>query len=126
MCSECSIWFTPFVCAHVLCVLPFIATLALLFFFLILCVTKQMKSYVQHISTDKLLILYDKTVCVSLKKCMTHTLTRKGKVTLAAFVWPFSTVCFQMCPQIACCRGFIFTLVALVWLFSTVCYQMYL
>ena len=36
----------------------------------------------------------------------------------------FSTVCFQMSPQIACLRRSIVTLVAFVRLFSTVCYQM--
>ena len=40
------------------------------------------------------------------------------------FVRPFSTVCFQMSPQIACLRGCIITLVALVWLFSSVHFQM--
>ena len=36
----------------------------------------------------------------------------------------FSTVCFQMCPQIACIRGCIVTLVAFVCLFSAVDFQM--
>ena len=40
------------------------------------------------------------------------------KITLVAFVWLFSTVCFQMSPQIACLRWGIVALVALVWLFS--------
>ena len=35
-------------------------------------------------------------------------------VTRDAFVWLFSTVCFQMSPQMACSRGGIFTLVAFV------------
>ena len=43
---------------------------------------------------------------------------------LVAFVWFFSTVRFQMCPQTACPRGCISTLVASVWLFSTVSFQM--
>ena len=45
-------------------------------------------------------------------------------ITLVAFVWLFSTVHFQMCPQIVCPRRGIVTLVTLVWLFSTVCFQM--
>ena len=49
---------------------------------------------------------------------------RRGIVTLVAFVWLFSTVCFQMCPQIACQRWGIVTLVASVWLFSAVGFQM--
>ena len=36
----------------------------------------------------------------------------------------FSTVCFQVFPQIACQRGCIFTLVAFDWLFSTLGFQM--
>ena len=46
------------------------------------------------------------------------------KVTLVAFVWFFSTVCFQMSPQIARIRGCIVALVAFLWPFSTVCFQM--
>ena len=46
------------------------------------------------------------------------------KVTLVAFVWLFSTVDFQMCFQGACITGFKITLVAFVWLFSTVGSQM--
>ena len=45
-------------------------------------------------------------------------------VTLAAFVWLFSTVRFQMCLQIACMRRCKVTLVAFVWLFSAVRFQM--
>ena len=45
-------------------------------------------------------------------------------VALVAFVWPFSTMYFQMCPQSACIRRGIVTLVAFVWLFSTVRFQM--
>ena len=36
----------------------------------------------------------------------------------------FSTVCFQMSPQIVCTRGCIVTLVTIVWPFCTVCFQM--
>ena len=36
---------------------------------------------------------------------------------LRTFVWLFSTVCFQMCPQIACQWGCKVALVAFVWLF---------
>ena len=50
---------------------------------------------------------------------------RAGIVTLVAFFWFFSTVCFQMCPQSACVRGDIVTLVAFVWFFSTVRFQMF-
>ena len=46
------------------------------------------------------------------------------EITLVAFVWLFSTVCLQMSPQLACLRGCIITLVAFVWLFSTVHFQM--
>ena len=49
---------------------------------------------------------------------------RRGKGTLVAFVWLFSTVGFQMFPQMACLRRGIVTLVAFVWLFSTVRFQM--
>ena len=41
-------------------------------------------------------------------------------VALVAFVWFFSTVHFQMCPQIACPRGCKITLLAFIWLFSAV------
>ena len=78
--------------------------------------------------------------------CPQITCMRRCIVTLVAFVWLFSTVCFQMFPQIACMSGCIFTLVAFVrffstawedvkshwlhlfdfvWLFSTVCFQMF-
>ena len=49
---------------------------------------------------------------------------RRCKVTLVAFVCFFSTVCYQMCPQIVYPRGGIVTLIAFVWLFSTVRFQM--
>ena len=42
----------------------------------------------------------------------------KCKITLVAFVWLFSAMYFQMCLQIACIRGCIITLVAFVWLLS--------
>ena len=61
---------------------------------------------------------------VSLHMSHQRTRSRACKITLGAFVWLFSTVRFQMCPQIACMGGCILTLVALVWLFSTVCFQM--
>ena len=44
--------------------------------------------------------------------------------TLVAYVWLFSTVSFQMAPQMACLRGCIVTLVTFVQFFSTVCFQM--
>ena len=49
---------------------------------------------------------------------------REDKVTLIAFVWLYSTVCFDMSPQIACVGGCIVTKVAFVWLFPTVRFQM--
>ena len=45
-------------------------------------------------------------------------------LSIDAIVWLFSTVCFQMGPQMACMSGCIITLVAFVWLFSTVHFQM--
>ena len=45
-------------------------------------------------------------------------------VSLVEFVCLFSTVRFQMFPQIACLRRCITTLVAFVWLFSAVSFQM--
>ena len=48
---------------------------------------------------------------------------RGSIITLVAFVWLISTVCFQMSPQIACLRRCIVTLVAFVWLFSNVCFR---
>ena len=45
-------------------------------------------------------------------------------VTLIAFIWLFSTVHFQICPQIICIRGCKVTLIAFVWLFSVVCFPM--
>ena len=44
-------------------------------------------------------------------------------VTTNAFEWLFSTVHFQMCPQVACLRRCKVTLVAFVWLVSTVYYH---
>ena len=49
---------------------------------------------------------------------------RKGKVTLVAFVRFFSAVYFQMSPQRASFRGCKVTLVAFVWLFPSVHFQM--
>ena len=49
---------------------------------------------------------------------------RRGKVTLVAFVWLFSTVSFHVYFQMVCLRGCKVTLVASVWLFSTLCFQM--
>ena len=45
-------------------------------------------------------------------------------ITLVAFIWPFSTVRYQMSSQIACFWKCIITLVAFIWPFSTVRYQM--
>ena len=54
-----------------------------------------------------------------------RTSGRAGKVTLAAFVWFFFAVSFQMSPQMACIWGYIITLIAFIWLFSTVYFQMF-
>ena len=49
---------------------------------------------------------------------------RRCILALIAFIWFFSSVRFQMCPQIACLRRSIVALISFVWLFSTVCFQM--
>ena len=46
------------------------------------------------------------------------------KITLVTLVKLFSTVSFEMCPQIACMGRCIFTLAAFVWFFSTMSLQM--
>ena len=46
-------------------------------------------------------------------------------ITLVAFVWFFSTVCFQMRPQSEGTKRCIVTLVAFVWLLSTVSLHMF-
>ena len=56
--------------------------------------------------------------------CSQSACIRGCKTTLVAFVWLFSTLCFQMCSQSACLRGCKTTLVAFVRLFSTVCFPM--
>ena len=48
------------------------------------------------------------------------TWIRAHIITLVAFDWFFSTVCFQMYPQMSCPRGCIITLVTFVGLFATV------
>ena len=48
----------------------------------------------------------------------------QGKFLTVSFVRLFSTMHFQMSPQIACLGGFIFTLVTFVWLVSTMGFQM--
>ena len=53
---------------------------------------------------------------VSLHMSPQRTRSGEGKVTLVAFIWFFSTVCFKMPHQIACLRRGIVTLVAFVWL----------
>ena len=57
---------------------------------------------------------------VRCQMCPQNVSTRRGKVTLVAFVGLFSTVRFQMCPQSTCIRGCILTLAAIIWLVSTV------
>ena len=39
-------------------------------------------------------------------------------------LFSFVLCAFQMCPEMACLRGCILALVAFVWLFTTVCFQM--
>ena len=46
---------------------------------------------------------------------------RRGKVTLVAFVWLISIVCFQMCPQWSWIRAYIPTRAALVQLLFFIC-----
>ena len=44
-----------------------------------------------------------------------HSVCKTGsKFTLTVLVWLFSTVCCQMCPQMACLKGCKFTLVSCV------------
>ena len=62
------------------------------------------------------------TVCFQMTPQM--ACIRRCKITLVAFIWFFSSVCFQMSPQIICPKGCIVALVAFVWLFSGVCFQM--
>ena len=53
------------------------------------------------------------------------TCLRQCRTILVAFIWLFSTVCFQMCSQMACrLRGSIVTLIAFIWLFATMFSQM--
>ena len=47
----------------------------------------------------------------------------KCVITLVTFVWLFSTVCFQMSPQISCLIRYRITLFAFVCFFFTVCFQ---
>ena len=61
---------------------------------------------------------------VYFQMCPQIACPRRGIVTLVAFVWLFSTVHFQMCPKIAWIRAGKVTLVVFVQLFSTVCFQM--
>ena len=62
---------------------------------------------------------------VRCQMCPQNVSTRRGKVTLVAFVGLFSTVRFQMCPQSTCRRGCILTLAAFIWLVSTVHFHIY-
>ena len=56
--------------------------------------------------------------------CPQISCPREGKITVAAFVWLSSTVGFQMSPQMACLWECKVVLVACVWLFSTVRFRM--
>ena len=60
---------------------------------------------------------------VLFQMCPQITCPKGCIVKLAAFVWLFSTVSFQICPQMACLRRCKFTLLAFVWLFSSACPQ---
>ena len=62
------------------------------------------------------------TVC--LQMCSQVACLIASIVTLVAFVRFFSTVYFQMCPQIFCLIRSKVTLLAFVWLFSTLRFQM--
>ena len=57
---------------------------------------------------------------VRFQMCPQIAIIRRRKVTLIAFVWRLSTMCFQMCPQLPCPNWCKVALVALVWPFSTV------
>ena len=56
------------------------------------------------------------TVCFEV--CLQRACLRGAKVTLVAFVWFFFNVYFQKCPQMAHMRGCIVTLIAFVWLYD--------
>ena len=49
---------------------------------------------------------------------------KQNCIALVVVVWLFSSVCFQMRPQMACPRRCIVTLATFVWLFPTVSFQM--
>ena len=52
--------------------------------------------------------------------------TRCISISWLFSLWPFSAVCFQMCPQMTCLKRGIITLVAFVQLFPFVHFKMYL
>ena len=56
--------------------------------------------------------------------CVFKNLVFKDAVTLVTIAWLFSTVHFQMCPQMTCIKGYIVVLVAFVWLFTIMGFQM--
>ena len=49
---------------------------------------------------------------------------KQQKLNIGSIYLALSSVHFQMCPEMACLRGCILALVAFVWLFTTVCFQM--
>ena len=59
-------------------------------------------------------IYYTKLSNMSIHMSCKISCPRGCKVTLIAFVWFFTTVCYQMSPQITCLRGCKVTLVAFV------------
>ena len=63
------------------------------------------------------------TFLISTLVCVLHVSAKRtrvsaGKVALAAFVWFFSAVCFEMSSQFVCLNRGIITLAAFVWFFS--------
>ena len=81
-----------------------------------LCRSEDVKSHWLH--------LFDFSPLCVFKWVFTLPNTRGCIITLVTFVGLFSSMYFQMSPEIAFTRGFVTTLIALVWLFSTVRFQM--
>ena len=92
---------------------------------------------------------YTTFLCCAHLNVFSNRLSNFMKIALVAFLWFFSTVCFQMFPQTTCLRRYEvtvitivrhhstvclqialpnlqnFALVAFTWLFSTVCFRMF-
>ena len=73
-------------------------------------------TFVKHVSPYEFLTLNFVLPTVCFQMCPQIACLRRSIVALVAFVWFFSTVPFQMYPQSACLWGCIVTLVAFVWL----------